>query len=159
VANGNYFLEVRLDADNVVQESNDANNTVLVPYILNANPPVGGIQPDRYEPNNTFETAVNLGAQAVAAGAHDVVYAGGVESMTRVPMGADMGAIPASLMTKYDLVPQGLAAEMVAEKWKYTRQQLDEFALESQRRAWAAIQDGRFKKSIVPMTVTMAIAQ
>jgi acetyl-CoA acetyltransferase len=71
-------------------------------------------------------------------------------------MGADMGAIPASLMTKYDLVPQGLAAEMVAEKWKYTRQQLDEFALESQRRAWAAIQDGRFKKSIVPMTVTTA---
>ena len=60
------------------------------------------------------QTAVNLGAQAVAAGAHDVVYAGGVESMTRVPMGADMGAIPASLMTKYDLVPQGLAAEMVA---------------------------------------------
>jgi acetyl-CoA acyltransferase len=102
------------------------------------------------------QTAVNLGAQAVAAGAHDVVYAGGVESMTRVPMGADMGAIPASLMTKYDLVPQGLAAEMVAEKWKYTRQQLDEFALESQRRAWAAIQDGRFKKSIVPMTVTAA---
>jgi acetyl-CoA acetyltransferase family protein len=102
------------------------------------------------------QTAVNLGAQAVAAGAHDVVYAGGVESMTRVPMGADMGAIPASLMTKYDLVPQGLAAEMVAERWKYTRQQLDEFALESQRRAWAAIQDGRFKKSIVPMTVTMA---
>jgi acetyl-CoA acetyltransferase family protein len=102
------------------------------------------------------QTAVNLGAQAVAAGAHDVVYAGGVESMTRVPMGADMGAIPASLMTKYDLVPQGLAAEMVAEKWKYTRQQLDEFALESQRRAWSAIQEGRFKKSIVPMTVTAA---
>jgi len=102
------------------------------------------------------QTAVNLGAQAVAAGAHDVVYAGGVESMTRVPMGADMGAIPASLMTKYDLVPQGLAAEMVAERWKYTRQQLDEFALESQRRAWAAIQEGRFKKSIVPMTVTAA---
>jgi len=102
------------------------------------------------------QTAVNLGAQAVAAGAHDVVYAGGVESMTRVPMGADMGAIPASLMTKYDLVPQGHAAEMVAERWKYTRQQLDEFALESQRRAWAAIQDGRFKKGIVPMTVTMA---
>jgi len=101
------------------------------------------------------QTAVNLAAHAVAAGAHDLVYAGGVESMTRVPMGADMGALPASLVMKYDLIPQGLAAEMVAEKWKYGRQQLDEFALESQRRAWQAIQEHRFDKSLVPVTVTL----
>jgi len=101
------------------------------------------------------QTAVNLAAQAVASGAHDLVYAGGVENMTRVPMGADMGALPMSLATKFDLVPQGLAAEMVADRWGYSRRQLDEFALESQQRAWEAIQDGRFKKSIVPVTVTL----
>jgi acetyl-CoA acetyltransferase family protein len=100
------------------------------------------------------QTAVNLAAHAVAAGAHDVVYAGGVESMSRVPMGADMGALPSSLTSRFDLVPQGLAAEMVAEKWGYARQQLDEFALESQRRAWAAIQEGRFARSLVPVPVT-----
>jgi acetyl-CoA acetyltransferase family protein len=101
------------------------------------------------------QTAVNLAAHAVAAGAHDVVYAGGVENMTRVPMGADMGALPMSLASKYDLVPQGLAAEMVAERWGYERRALDEYALESQQRAWRAIQEGRFAKSLVPVTVTL----
>jgi acetyl-CoA acetyltransferase family protein len=73
--------------------------------------------------------------------------------MSRVPMGADMGALPASLTGRFDLVPQGLAAEMVAEKWGYSRQQLDEFALESQRRAFAAIQEQRFGRSLVGVTV------
>ena len=100
------------------------------------------------------QTAVNLGAHAVAAGAHDLVYAGGVESMSRVPMGADMGGLPSSLTTRFDLVPQGLSAEMVAEKWGYSRRQLDEFALESQRRAWTAIQEGRFARSLVGVPVT-----
>jgi acetyl-CoA C-acetyltransferase len=94
---------------------------------------------------------VNLGAQGVASGAYDVVYAGGVESMSRCPMGSDMGALPTSLTERYNLVPQGLSAEMVAERWSYTREQLDEFALESQRRAWQAIQEGRFGKSLVPV--------
>ena len=61
VPNGQYFLEVTLDALNVIQETNEANNTVLVPVTLNANPPVGGIQPDRFEPNNTFDEATDLG--------------------------------------------------------------------------------------------------
>ncbi len=97
------------------------------------------------------QTAVNLGAQGAGSGAYDVVYAGGVESMTRCPMGSDMGSLPASLTDRYPLVPQGLSAEMIADKWGYSRQQLDEFALESQRRAWRAIQEGRFAKSIVPV--------
>ncbi len=100
------------------------------------------------------QQAVNFAAQAVKAGAQDLVVAGGVENMTRVPMGADMGPLPASLMEKYNLVPQGLSAEMIAEQWKLTRQQLDEFALASQQKAWRAIQEGRFKKSIVPIEVT-----
>jgi acetyl-CoA acetyltransferase family protein len=99
------------------------------------------------------QQAVNFAAQAVKAGAQDLVVAGGVESMTRVPMGADMGPLPMSLMEKYNLVPQGLSAEMVAEKWNLSREQLDEFALGSQQKAWNAIQEGYFKKSIVPMEV------
>jgi acetyl-CoA acyltransferase len=100
------------------------------------------------------QQAVNFAAQAVKAGAQDLVVAGGVESMTRVPMGADMGPLPLSLMEKYNLIPQGLSAEMVAEQWRFSRQQIDEFALGSQQKAWHAIQEGRFKKSIVPLDVT-----
>jgi acetyl-CoA acetyltransferase family protein len=100
------------------------------------------------------QQAVNFAAQAVKAGAQDLVVAGGVESMTRVPMGADMGPLPMSLMEKYNLVPQGLSAEMVAEKWNLSRAQLDQFALASQQKAWNAIQEGYFKKSIVPVEVT-----
>jgi acetyl-CoA acetyltransferase family protein len=99
------------------------------------------------------QQAVNFAAQAVKAGAQDLVVAGGVENMTRVPMGSDMGPLPASLMEKYNLVPQGLSAEMVAEKWGFSRRQIDEYALKSQEKAWAAIQEGRFKKSIVPIQV------
>jgi acetyl-CoA C-acetyltransferase len=99
------------------------------------------------------QQAVNFAAQAVKAGAQDLVVAGGVENMTRVPMGSDMGPLPASLMEKYNLVPQGLSAEMVAEKWGFSREQIDEYALKSQEKAWAAIQEGHFKKSIVPMQI------
>jgi acetyl-CoA acyltransferase len=100
------------------------------------------------------QQAVNFAAMAVKSGAQDLVVAGGVENMTRCPMGSDMGPLPASLMEKYNLVPQGLSAEMIVEKWGLTRQQLDEFSLASQQKAWRAIQDGRFKKSIVPITVS-----
>jgi acetyl-CoA acetyltransferase family protein len=62
-----------------------------------------------------------------------------------------MGALPPSLTERYPLVPQGLSAEMIAERWGYSRRQLDEYALESQRRAWRAIQEGRFAKSLVPV--------
>ena len=102
------------------------------------------------------QQAVNFAAQAISSGAHDLLFAGGVENMTRVPMGADMGPLPTSLSERYDLVPQGLSAEMIADKWGYTRRQLDEFALASQQRAWQAIQEGRFKKSLVPVDVTLA---
>lgn len=100
------------------------------------------------------QQAVNFAAMAVKSGAQDLVVAAGVEHMTRVPMGADMGPLPASLMEKYNLVPQGLSAEMIAEKWGFSRQQIDEFALASQQKAWQAIQEGRFKRSIISMEVT-----
>ena len=100
------------------------------------------------------QQAVNFAAMAVKSGAQDLVVAGGVENMTRVPMGSDMGGeMPTSLFERYNLVPQGLSAEMIAEKWGYSRKAVDEFALSSQQKAWAAIQDGRFKKSLVPVKV------
>src|SRR5207248_3485708 len=89
--------------------------------------------------------AVNFGAQAVLAGASQLVVAGGVEHMTRVPMGSDAigGDGPASpgLLQRWpDLVPQGISAEMIAAKWGYPREKLDEFAVQSQRKAANAIE-------------------
>ena len=100
--------------------------------------------------------AVNFGAQAVLAGASQLVVAGGVEHMTRVPMGSDAmgGEGPASpgLQQHWpQLVPQGLSAEMIATKWGYSREKLDEFAVQSQRKAASAIEKGLFAKEIVPL--------
>jgi acetyl-CoA acyltransferase len=101
------------------------------------------------------QTAVNLAAQGVASGAHDVVYAGGVESMSRCPMGSDAGPLPMSILERYNLIPQGLSAEMIADQWGYSREDLDRFALASQQRAWRAIQERHFAKSLVPVDVTL----
>src|SRR5205823_1159593 len=102
--------------------------------------------------------AVNFGAQAVLAGSAQLVVAGGVEHMTRVPMGSDAmgGEGPASpgLLEKWPgLVPQGLSAEMIAEKWGYSRRQLDEFAVGSQQKAANAIEKGYFAREIVPLDI------
>ena len=131
------------------QGSNLARSTVLA-----AGWPVEvpGVTLNRF--CSSGQQAVNFAAMAVKSGAQDLVLAGGVENMTRVPMGSDMGALPMSLMEKFDLVPQGLSAEMIAERWKFTRQQLDEFSLASQQKAWKAIQEGKFARSIVPIEVT-----
>src|SRR3954469_6220224 len=100
--------------------------------------------------------AVNFGAQAVLSGAAQLVVAGGVEHMTRVPMGSDAmgGEGPASpgIQEKWpNLVPQGLSAELIAQKWGYTRRQLDEFAAASQLKAANAIEKGHFSKEILPL--------
>jgi acetyl-CoA acetyltransferase family protein len=100
--------------------------------------------------------AVNSAAQAVASGAAQLVVAGGVEHMTRVPMGSDAigGEGPSSpgLMQRWpDLVPQGLSAEMIAAKWGYTRRQLDEFAVGSQQKAANAIERGFFSREILAL--------
>jgi acetyl-CoA acetyltransferase family protein len=131
------------------QGSNLARSTVLA-----AGWPVEvpGVTLNRF--CSSGQQAVNFAAMAVKSGAQDLVLAGGVENMTRVPMGSDMGALPMSLMEKFDLVPQGLSAEMIAERWKFTRQELDEFSLASQQKAWKAIQEGKFARSIVPIEVT-----
>src|SRR5258706_5971219 len=103
--------------------------------------------------------AVRFGGQAVLSGAWKLVIAGGVEHMTRVPMGSDAvgGDGPASpgLQQHWpNLVPQGLSAEMIAAKWGYSREKLDEFAVQSQRKAANAIEKGLFAKEIVPVKLS-----
>jgi acetyl-CoA C-acetyltransferase len=97
--------------------------------------------------------AINLGAAKIAQGADDIVIAGGVESMSRVGMGMSGGAwfmdpsvgIPAYFM------PQGVSADLIATKYGFSRDDVDAYAVESQKRAAAAWQDGRFKNSVVPV--------
>src|SRR3989442_14808151 len=103
------------------------------------------------------QQAIHFAAQGVLSGAYDIVIAGGVESMTRVPMGSSSqgpGAPFGSQMLKrYDnkLVHQGISAELLAQKWELSRQELDAFSLESHKRAAQATAEGRFKSQIVPV--------
>ena len=108
------------------------------------------------------QQAVHFAAQGVMAGAYDLVIAAGVESMTRVPMGSTIYNSPGMpfgprMTQRYDraggLVPQGIAAERVAEQWGLTREDLDAYSLESHRRAAAAADGKRFKREIVPVLV------
>ena len=105
------------------------------------------------------QQAIHFAAQGVISGAYDVAIACGVESMSRVPMGssvksADQAFGPA-LLKRYDngLVHQGISAEMIAQKWGLSRQQLDEYSLGSHRRAAHATENGYFEEQIVPVPV------
>jgi acetyl-CoA acyltransferase len=97
--------------------------------------------------------ALNVASMGVATGHYDLAIGGGVESMSRVPMGSDAGVFNEKLVARYDLVPQGVSADLIADKWGITREELDEFAFMSHRRAIAAIDAGRFKDEIVPVPV------
>src|SRR4051812_47419550 len=106
------------------------------------------------------QQAVNFGASLVASGAHDVVIGGGVEHMGHVPMGVgfkwsdEVGSPwPPELLERYALVPQGLSAEMIADKWELPRHELDELALRSHQLAARATEEGRFEREIVPFAV------
>ncbi|HEX9765467.1 MAG TPA: thiolase family protein [Nitriliruptorales bacterium] len=108
------------------------------------------------------QQALHFAAQGVAAGAYDTVIAAGVESMTRLPMGASLQGdngwpFTPDLIARYadrgGLVPQGLSAEMIAEKWGLDRGELDALSVESHRRAARATDEGRFADEIVPIKV------
>ena len=99
--------------------------------------------------------AVNFAAMAVASGAQDLVIAGGVESMSRVPMGADGGSTDGNnptLQKRLVQVPQGISADLIATLEGFTRAEIDGIALRSQRRAAIALEEHRFDRSIVPVT-------
>jgi acetyl-CoA acetyltransferase family protein len=100
---------------------------------------------------------VNFGAALIAAGIHDVVIGSGVEHMGHIPLGVGLGwmeqlgsPFPPALMEKHALVPQGLSAELIAERWEIPRSELDELAVRSHRLAHRATEEGRFVQEIVP---------
>jgi acetyl-CoA acyltransferase len=106
---------------------------------------------------SSLQTAFNAAA-AVQAGHLDLVVAAGVEHMTRVPMGSNLGdagwgAVNEKIGERWPIVPQGISAEVIAEEWGLTREALDTYSLESHRRAVAAADDGRFENEIVPIEV------
>jgi len=107
------------------------------------------------------QQAVHFAAQAVMSGVQDLVIAGGVESMTRVPMNSAVNGakpVPPSVQQRFNVdgFSQFVGAEMIAKKWGFDRDTLDLFALESHRRAAAAINAGAFSNEIVPVRVTLA---
>ena len=99
------------------------------------------------------QQAANFGALGVMSGAQDLVISGGLEHMTRVPMFSDCGGEASPMLQKQhpDLVPQGLAAEIMAERYNLTREQLDEYSYQSQIKAGKALESGYFKDSLVPV--------
>ena len=112
---------------------------------------VGGVQLNRFCASGL--EAVNTAAQKVRSGWDDLVYAGGVESMSRVPMGSDGGAMFSDPATVYDayIVPQGIGADLIATMEGFSRDDVDAYALRSQERAAAAWSGGYFAKSVVPV--------
>ncbi|MBA2338298.1 MAG: thiolase family protein [Acidimicrobiia bacterium] len=107
------------------------------------------------------QQAVHFAAQGVMAGVYDVVIAGGVEAMTRVPMGSTMLQGPGqpfgpAMMARYDngIVPQGISAELIAERWGITREEADRLAHDSHMRAARATEEGRFDNELIPIEIT-----
>jgi acetyl-CoA C-acetyltransferase len=112
---------------------------------------VAGVQLNRFCASGL--EAVNIAAQKVASGWEDLVLAGGVESMSRVPMGSDGGAWAMDPETNYDtsFVPQGIGADLIATVEGFSRDDVDAYAVRSQERASTAQAEGRFANSVVPV--------
>src|SRR2546428_10166515 len=104
------------------------------------------------------QQAANFAAMGVMAGQYECVIAGGVEHMTRVPMGSNGigpgdGPLSPRLQALYNIIPQGLSAEMIAEQWGLKREELDEFSARSHEKAGRAIAEGRFTHEIILVTL------
>jgi acetyl-CoA acyltransferase len=106
------------------------------------------------------QQAIHFAANLIQAGTCDITIGGGVESMSRVPMGANVMNGPGSpiqpeLYAKYSLTPQGISADNIAVKWGISRQEADEFAVESQAKARRARDEGRFDREMIPVDVSL----
>ncbi len=106
------------------------------------------------------QQAVNFAAAQIASGVHDVVVGGGVEHMGHISfadgfevMNEHGSPFSPELLERYDLIPQGLSAEMIADKWEISRAELDEFGLRSQQLAAKATEEGRFERETIPFAV------
>ncbi|GGN80731.1 MULTISPECIES: acetyl-CoA C-acetyltransferase [Nocardia] len=137
----------------VVSPIGDQGGDIARTAVLAAKMPntVGGVQLNRFC-GSGLET-VNLAAQKVRSGFDELVLAGGVESMSRVPMGSDGGAIVADPATNYDIgyAPQGIGADLIATMEGFSREDVDAYAVRSQQLAAAAWTGGYFAKSVVPV--------
>jgi acetyl-CoA acyltransferase len=110
---------------------------------------VAGTSVDR-QCGSSMQTNFNAAA-AVWSGQLDLVVSGGVEMMSRVPMGSNNGSMSDAVYERYDIVMQGISAEEIAAKWNLPREELDRYAYESHMRAARAIDEGRFEKEIIPV--------
>jgi len=112
---------------------------------------VAGVQLNRFCASGL--EAVNVAAQKVASGWEDLVFAGGVESMSRVPMGSDGGAWAMDPETNYDtsFIPQGVGADLIATIEEFSREDVDAYATRSQQRAAKAREEGRFDNGVIPV--------
>jgi acetyl-CoA acyltransferase len=102
---------------------------------------------------SSMQTNFNAAA-AIWSGQLDLVVSAGVEMMSRVPMGSNGGDVSPEVLDRWQIVPQGISAEVIADEWGLTREDLDEYSLESHRRALAAIAEGRFERELVPIELT-----
>ncbi|MCK5042378.1 MAG: acetyl-CoA C-acetyltransferase [Sphingomonadales bacterium] len=130
------------------QGADIARTAVLV---ADYNEEVAGVQVNRFCASGL--EAVNMAAAKVMSGQSDAVIGGGVESMSRIPMGSDGGALatdPAVAFKTY-FVPQGISADLIATKWNYSRDDVDAYAVESQKRAANSWEKKMFAKSILPV--------
>src|SRR5919201_774743 len=124
----------------------------MVPLVAGWPETVSGTSVDR-QCGSSMQCNFNAAA-AVWSGQLDLVVSAGVEMMSRVPMGSNGGGLSEKLLDRWQIVPQGISAEVIAEEWGFPREQLDAFSLESHRRAFDAIDSGKFDNEIVPIDLT-----
>jgi len=124
----------------------------MAPLVAGWPESVAGTTVDR-QCGSSMQSNFNAAA-AIWSGQLDLVVSAGVESMSRVPMGSSGGDLSEKLLEQWEIVPQGISAELIAEEWSFSREELDAYSLESHRRALAAADEGRFGREIVPIEVS-----
>src|SRR6059036_1191922 len=124
----------------------------MVPLVAGWPDTVCGTSVDR-QCGSSMQCNFNAAA-AISSGQLDIVVSAGVEMMSRVPMGSNGGDLSDKLLDRWEIVPQGISAEVIADEWGFSREELDAYALESHRRATAASDEGRFDDEIVPIDLT-----
>jgi acetyl-CoA acetyltransferase family protein len=123
----------------------------MVPLVAGWPETVCGTSVDR-QCGSSMQCNFNAAA-AVWSGQLELVVSAGVEMMSRVPMGSNGGDLSPRLLERWEIVPQGISAEVIADEWEISREELDAYSLESHRRAIAAIDSGKFEREIVPIDV------
>ena len=124
----------------------------MVPLVAGWPETVCGTTVDR-QCGSSMQTNFNAAA-AIWSGQLDVVISAGVEMMSRVPMGSNGGDLSDKLLERWEIVPQGISAEVISDEWGLSREELDAYSLESHRRAIEAIDEGRFEREIIPVEVS-----